>query len=321
MAAEASSLNTVAEADATPAKKVRRWLLEIKLAKKREKDWRLKAQEILHLYRGTKRKKNSFNILWANTEVLRPALYNSPPKPDVRRRFRQADMLGKAVSELMERSLTYCVDAYDLDLCIKGDVFNGLVPGRAVSRVRYVPKFKTVPEASPELPASQPEAGSGPSQSSTSGRAQQPGEAEGADGQEAFGGEREEVEYEQALCEQVQWDDLLHGPGKTWEEVQWVAFRHRLRRDDLIEQFGKQIGSEIVLDDVADDDVTDKRTSQDVADVFKRAEVWEIWDKESKSVLFVNESYRKGVFYALPEEGSDAKEWLTRMCEPVGRGK
>lgn len=301
MAGEASSLDTVAEADKTPAKRAQRWLLEVKLAKKREKDWRLKAEEVLLKYRGKNRKKNSFNILWSNTEVLRPALYNSTPKPDVRRRFRQSDLLGKAVSELMERSLTYCADAYDMDACVKANVLDGLLPGRGWSRVRYVPQFKAPPGAQ-ELPASQSEAGSVPSTALT---AQQPSAPEGP--QDADGAV-DEVDYEQALCEQGQWDDLLHGPGKVWAEVQWCAFRHRLRRDDLIEQFGAKIGGEITLNDVADDDVTDKKNGQELSDVFKRAEVWEIWDKESKQVFFVNESYRKGVFYAQSEEGSAAKE-------------
>jgi len=305
LAGEESSLDTVAQADATPEKRARRWLLEIKLAKKREKDWRQKAIEIIYLYRGYKRKKNSFNILWSNTEVLRPALYNSSPKPDVRRRFRQQDVLGKAVSELMERSLAYCADAYSLDDCIKADVLNGLLPGRGVSRVRYVPKFKT--SAAPQKAVSASAASGGGSTLSTPtpltpARAAEPDEAD------AFNGEQEEVDYEQALCETVQWDDLLHGPGKTWDEVQWVAFRHRLRRDDLREQFGVQIGDAIQLNDVADDDVTDKKNVQELADVFKRAEVWEVWDKESRQVFFVNESYKKGVIYALAEEGEEAVE-------------
>ena len=300
MAGEESSLDTVKEADATPAKRARRWLLEIKLAKKREKDWRLTAVEVIEKYRGKKRKKNSFNILWSNTEVLRPALYNSPPKPDVRRRFRQSDMLGKAVSELMERSLSYCADAYDLDRVIKGNVLDGLLSGRGWARVRYVPQFKT--SAAPQKAASASPASataSSPVQPPTPAGAAEPDEAD------AFAGDQEEVDYEQALCEQGQWDDLLHGPGKTWDEVQWVSFRHRLRRDDLIEQFGKEIGSAIQLNDVQDDDVTDKKMGQEVADVFKRAEVWEVWDKESREVFFINESWKKGVIYALPEEGDE----------------
>ena len=267
------SLDTKREADATPEKALRRWLLEIKLAEKREKKGREKAKEVLDVYRGKDRKKNSFNMLWANTEVLRPALYNSPPKPDVRRRFRQDDALGKAVAEVAQRSLSYCADAYDLDNVLQADVLDGLLPGRAVARVRYVPKFKAV---------------------------------EGAQAEEDAGVTREEVEYEQALCEHVQWDDLLHGPGKVWEEVPWVAFRHRLTRDDLIAQFGEEIGGKITLNDIDDDDVNDARHGDDIKDVFKRAELWEIWDKDEKKVFFINESYRRGLIYPKDSPAGEA---------------
>ena len=279
--AEELSEDTRAEADATPEKTRRRWLLEIRLAQKREKDWREKAKRTLDVYRGKSVKKNSFNILWANTEVLRPALYNSPPKPDVRRRFRQNDPLGKAVSEVMERGVSYCADAYDLDNCLQNDVLDSLLPGRGLSRVRYVPKFKTIPKAadandtSADVPATVAQL------------------AEGTEHE----ADREEVEYEQALCEHVQWDDFLHGAGKTWEEVQWNGFRHRLTRDDLIEKFGAEIGKEITLNDVSDDELHDAAVDEAQREVFKRAELWEIWDKEGGKVFFVSESYKKDVLY------------------------
>ena len=287
------SLNTKAEADATPQKKVRRWLLEIKLAQKREKKWREQAADILNVYRGKSGndgapKKNSFNILWSNTEVMRPALYNSTPKPDVRRRFRQNDLLGKAVSEVMERSTTYCIDAYDLDNCLQNDVLDALLPGRGISRVRYIPQFAEV-AAKPVDAENHPES------------------AEMPNDEEAFEGDREEVDYEQALCEHVQWEDFLHGPGKTWEEVQWVGFRQRLTHDDLIEQFGEEVGKAITLDDVQDDDVKNKN-NEDIAEVFKRAELWEIWDKEGGKVFFVNQSYKDDLIYPVDEQAEGEKK-------------
>lgn len=290
--AEDLALDTKAEAGKTPERAVRRWLMEIKLADKREKDWRKEARELLTTYRGNTTKRNNFNILWSNTEVLRPALYNSTPKPDVRRRFRQKDILGKAVSEVLERGLSYCVDAYDLDNCVQGDVLDSLLPGRAVSRVRYIPKYKgAAPAAMPE----QKEAAETPHKD------------------EAFEGHTEEVEYEQALCEHVQWDDFLHGPGKVWEEVPWVGFRQRLTKDDLIGMFGEKVAKEIRLDDVADEDINSPH-NDDLKEVFKRAELWEIWDRDSGKVFFVNESYKKDLLYPKPvAEGDKPGEPPLRM--------
>ena len=58
---------------------VKRWLLELKLADKREAEWRKKSARVWDRYRQKDAKKHSFNILWANTETLRPAVYNSLP--------------------------------------------------------------------------------------------------------------------------------------------------------------------------------------------------------------------------------------------------
>lgn len=278
---EAVSYETKAQADETPERKFRRWNLEITLAKKRERDWRKTAQDIWKKYRAKDRKKASFNILWANTDTLRPALYNSPPKPDVRRRFRQGDMLGKAVGEVTERALSYCADAFDIDTVIKQDVLEALLPGRGVSRVRYVPSFKAV-GTTPEAHEAEGEL----SEQETT--------------HEAFEGNQEEVEFEKCLMEHVQWDAFLHGPGKTWDEVPWVAFEHKLRRDDLTEKFGEEIGGKIELD-ASDDDDLQRKENEDIAGVFKRAELWEIWDKDSQKVFFLAPSYKEGLLYPLGE--------------------
>lgn len=278
------ALDTLAEADATPEKALRRWLLEIKLAQKREREWRNISRDLLKTYRGTRdkdtnRKKNTFNILWSNTELLRPTLYNSTPKPDVRRRFRQSDALGKAVGEVAERALSFCIDAYDMDNCIKNDVLDAVLPGRGISRVRYVPIYKAKAGAKP---SDDPQV-----------KEQQEVPHDG----EAYEGNNEEVEYEQALCEHIQWDDFIHGPGKTWEEVCWTGFRVRLTKDDLVEKFGTDTADLIKLDDVDDSDVKDGTHADDLKEAFKRAELWEIWDKDGGKVFFINESYKKGPLY------------------------
>lgn len=300
--AEEQDLETKAEASANPEKEVRRWLLEIRLASKREKDWREKAKAIFDKYRGKDRKKNSFNILWANTEVLRPALYNSTPKPDVRRRFRQDDMLGKAVAEVAERSVSYCIDAYDLDNCLKNDVLDALLPGRGLSRVRYIPQFKEAAAA----PAEEPETNDAQPVADEPSRIKAgffPAKQAVASAQPEAGSTSEELEYQQALCEHVQWDDYLQGPGKTWDEIPWIAFRCRLTRDDLVEKFGELIGKEIKLNEVSEPELRENKES-DLKEVFQRAELWEIWDKDSERVFFVNESYRKGLIYPEGEDGT-----------------
>lgn len=241
---------------------VRRWLLELKLADKRETDWRKKSAKILSRYRQKDAKKHSFNILWSNTETLRPAVYNSLPKPDVRRRFKDADPMGKAVSEVLSRSIEYGLDTTDFDVNIKMSVLDMLLPGRGVARVRYVPDVR--------LAGGMSEA------------------TETAD--ESLEGDFEEVQWEQAPVEHVQWDDFRIGPGKEWSEIPWIGFRHRLTRDELEAQF-PDCGADVQLDATEDEDV--KKEDAETQNAFKTAEVWEIWAKDKREVLFISSGYKE----------------------------
>jgi hypothetical protein len=127
---------------------VKRWMLEIAAADKAEKDWRKTAEEAINIFHSdstsssySSSNKGTFNILWANTETVRPALYNSAPKADVRRRYRDKDPVGKAVSEVCERAVNYTIDCQDFNSPMINAVNDMLLPGRAITRVRYVPSF------------------------------------------------------------------------------------------------------------------------------------------------------------------------------------
>jgi hypothetical protein len=255
----ANSLEKKEDLGKTPQAKARRWKLELKLADKRESAWRKKVSDIYKTYAPETAATNSFNILWTNTETLRQAVYNSLPEPQVRRRYTDADPLGKSVSEVLTRALEFAQETYDFDAVIKGDVLAMLLPGRSVSRVRYVPDIKQIA-----------------------------GEDSEADDDTQESEAYEEIDWEQVVCERIQWDDLRISAGKTWDEVCWVAFRHRFTREDCTEKFGEEIGKKVPLDSVEDEDV---KKSKDVDDLFKTAEVWEIWDKDEKEVLWLCPTY------------------------------
>jgi hypothetical protein len=237
MADLAASLETPADLGKDAAAEAKRWKLELKLADKRESNWRKKATDIYKVYAPESPVANSFNILWTNTETLRQSVYNSLPQPDVRRRYSTEDPLGKAVSEILSRALEFAQDVYDFDAVIKADVLSMLLPGRAVARVEYIPDVK------------------GDDTAAT-------------------------VDWEQVQCKHVQWDDFrILCAAKTWQEVTAIGFRHKMSREDLVEKFGEKVGNAIALDDVEDEDV---RTNQ-AHDLFKTADVWEIWDYEGKA--------------------------------------
>lgn len=262
-AAEAQSGAIEAKEDIgkSPADVVKRWLLELELADKVEKSWRECAKDVVNRYRNEKPSSNfeisrysggtRFNILYSNVQTICPALYNQTPKPDVRRRFRDRDQLGKVISEITERALSYTMDAYDFDRFMRLGVKDQQLTGRGITRVKYKAAFSK--------------------------------EGEGDD-------EYEAKKYEEVCYEHVNWADFRRGPGRTWEEVTWIAFRHLLTKDEAKAKFG-EVADDAQLDYTPqgiDEDGTDK-----IADTFKRMVVWEIWDKDERQVLFIAESLKE----------------------------
>ncbi len=269
------------KANERPDEFVRRWLIEISLAEKTEQTWRKWGDEIYKLYEAGEANQDklddgsqSFNILWSNTETLLPAVYNSAPQPDVRRRFRDDDPLGKAVSLVMERSLSYTIDTEEFYEVLEDAALDTLLPGRGLARVKYEPTFMpqmgSVPEGSPPgtqpQPIMQTDAGGKP--------------VIGPDGQPA---PMMEKASERCLPEHVQWDDFIRGPGKRWSQVPWNAFRHRLKRDKLVKMFGEEKAAKVSLN--FPEGMENKQDKEKMA--FASAEVLEVWDKETMTVFFI----------------------------------
>ena len=122
---------------------VSKWLKELDAEEKTHKDYRRRAKEIVDRYRDEKERQDSrFNILWSNTETLHSAVYSNTPKPDVRRRFLDADPVAKNISEMLERALSYGLDMYDFDGTADASVDDWLVAGLGQVRIRYLPYFE-----------------------------------------------------------------------------------------------------------------------------------------------------------------------------------
>jgi hypothetical protein len=270
--ASSASLTTRADAGEGTAGEVALWLQAIDLAGREEADWRKRGEEVVQLYRGGKpdagrsssrARSRRFNILYANTETLAPATYNSLPIPDIRRRFAEADPVSKAAALILERNLSYSMERQDFDGVLQRAVKDALLVGRAVSRVKYKPTF-----------------GGEPSGDDVAGEA-------GAEAEPAG----DSVLDEATCSETVSWADFRRGPGKVWGDVPWVAFRHFLTRDEL-NKLAPRVGIRMDMDARVPgmDDKAD-RDGQPPPDLFRRATVWEVWDKEKRRVLFVAQAW------------------------------
>lgn len=121
------------------------WSKELKRADKHEKEFRTRAQKCIDVYRDDKTRARDadpkMNLLWSNTETLRPALYSQPPQPVVNRRFAQQDPIARMAAEVLERTIAFSIDSGlgDFDLFANQIINDYLLTGRSVDRVCYRP--------------------------------------------------------------------------------------------------------------------------------------------------------------------------------------
>lgn len=257
------------------AKKAKRWVQEIKFYETKTQQWEEKSKKILRRYKDSRtpreQKVPRFNILWSNIQTLMPAMYSRTPKPDIERRFRDKDELGRYSSMVLERSITYFINE-EFDNAVRQAVFDRLLPGRGTVWVRYEPHFKDPAVDENEEVSNEGE--------------------EITDNVEAYdksADDQEEVDNEDICWDYVHWQDFGHTFGRTWEEVSAIWRKVYLTREELIARFGEEVGKEVVLD-YSPHDLKDNKYDE----VEKKATIYEIWDKSDKKALWVHKDHHRG---------------------------
>ena len=180
----------------------RLWKLEITQALAREQKWRTEAIRAYSVYTPESQNSNAFNIFWSNTETLSQAVFNSLPSPVVKRRYDDADPIGKAAAITLQRAIAFSINTPTCNLkeIGKKDVLSMLIPGRALSRLRYIPI--TVEE---DCVAEE--------------RSESPKESTNEYFSMEHSGNFLRLDWEQIQIDRVQWDDLILGPAKTWKDL------------------------------------------------------------------------------------------------------
>ena len=241
------------------------------------KTWEDRTDRIIKRYRDDSRSRNNpnakFNILWSNVQTITPAIFARLPRPDVSRRFKDNDPVGRVASMMLERALEYEIEHYgDYNSAMKASVQDRLLGGRGTSWVRYEPHItggKTEDEPDDGFQIT-----------------------EDIDDAETMGGiEREErIEYECAPCDYVYWRDFGHTIARTWEEVTAVWRKVYLGRPALVERFGEELGGRIPLDTKPE---TTKTFNEKMGEGASEACIYEIWDKTTGEVIWLSKSMGK----------------------------
>jgi len=247
--------------------KIARYVEEIELYEKETQKWNRQSKRIIKRYRddrggdGTiESQERRFNVLWSNTQNLLPALYARNPKPDIQRRFKDADPIGRVTSDILERSVTYFCDTDHFAGVSRQSVLDYLLPGRGTVWVRYVPHFKDAPaEITDDI---------GP-----------------GDDQEDQAEAPQVIDYEEVIPDYVHRDDFGHNICRTWDEV-WLGWRKvYMTRKELLTRFGEEKGALPPLD--YKDKTADGKTLDDGV---SKSVIYEAWDKTRRAAVWFNKS-------------------------------
>ena len=192
------------------------------------------------------------NMLWSNTEVLKSVLFANLGKPDVSRNFPKQgadNKTARTAALILERALSACSDWYSPEAQIEEAVTDYLLAGRGQAWVELDAIVET---------------------------------EEGEDGDTHLKSHSVEIVH-------VPYTDWLHGPGKRWEDVPWVARKHLLDKSDIEDQFGEALAEKVPQNYLLSEGTN--RTEETGRDDFLRALLWEVWDKKSKSRIYIAEGY------------------------------
>lgn len=138
----------MAEIDHSPD--VRFWLNQIEASQNARKTYYEEGKEVFRRYAKGEETASSvsrdsahrMNVLWSNVQTITPALYAKTPNPKVQRRYRDKDPVGKWGAIVIERSLGYSLDTYDVDYSIRLAVTDYLLPGCGQVWVSYEPQIE-----------------------------------------------------------------------------------------------------------------------------------------------------------------------------------
>lgn len=245
------------------------WIKAIATYDKEFNKWEKRVEKIIRRYRDEPQNSRGynlakFNILWSNVQTAIPAVYSRLPQPDVSRRFKDNDPVGRVAALILERALSYELDHYpdyraSMEQCVQ-DRFLG---GRGISWVRYEPHTKMIDS---------PEDGFQVTEDTDEAEDDTPEQIE-------------VIEYECSPCDYVHWKDFGHTVARTWEEVTAVWRKVYMSRQALVERFGEEIGNKVPLDTKPDE----MKKSAGDGDMYE-ALIYEIWDKSSNKAYWLSKS-------------------------------
>lgn len=255
--------------DSSPMGLAQRWGTEIQAANQELTKFHDESRRIVQRYLDKRdaygKDESKVNLFWSTMKVLLSMLYARPPKADVSRTFQDYDddvarVAGTMLQRILNRGFDDNTSTWDAN--VRQGIEDWLVVGLGQIWLRY--EVETEPYTIEAV-------------------------LDPLTGQELVPAqEAERIVEEDAPCDYIYWEDFYWSPARTWPEVRWVARRVYMTKDQLVERFGEEIATVVPLGKPqSKTNVNDQAVKYDP---WSKAEVFEIWCKETRKVYW----YAKG---------------------------
>jgi hypothetical protein len=266
------------------------WKEQIRLYEETYANWETRGEMITSRYRDERNKafeqgQRRLNTLWANTEILRPAIYSQCPTPIIERRFLDRDPVGRLSAQMLERAVRFQLEENGYHSAVGRAVRDFLLPGRGQAWVRYEPEFGPGVSLKPhaELDVS--------------------GEESDALGDEKDKDEKDEkleetgeqLIAESAPVDYIYWKDFYVFPphARTWSQVTAVGKRVFMSKDECEDRWGNELANKIQPDTTLERE--SRRVTASPSIMFDRNDrkrvIFEIWNKNNRKVYWLSTGY------------------------------
>ncbi len=278
------------------------WKQQIEAYEQFNSRWFTRGNMILKRYRderastgGVEGSSRRYNILYTNVSILKPAIYSRMPDPIVDRRFLQKDVVGRLSSVILERTIIAQLE-YDYHVSMNQAVYDRLLPGRGQVWLRYDNELEEIVDKNASI-ATQPSNGLEDSIARIAKEVDDPDLIAETSKDEALEDSGSALLIEKVVTDYINWRDFYTFPtrARTWSEVQAVAKRLYMSKQECIERFGEEIGSQMQADTMPETS-DNKRASVSDTSIFRDTNersivVWEIWNKSDRRIYWVSSGY------------------------------
>ena len=306
---DGSSTSTAVIADEKTLSPAELWETEITYAEKELEKFHKRADTVNRRYLDERDAMDSdkkwFNLFYANTKILKAALYSQIPEPEVCRKYHDYnDDVARVAATILQRAISPDPDdPRDLfDSTMRHCMLDRLVPGLAQAWLRLETDTEDVElilESAPSVGEFQsgpthhdaplnsgfktgpaPDTPVVPPTAKKRGKTQEPATM-------TF----KRITDQRVVVDYVYWKDFLWSPCRIWDERRWIARKVYMGREALRERFGEELGNEIPLNHRPTPSATGLQTPAHMA--IQRACIYEIWDRVHRKVIWYSKDMQQ----------------------------